>query len=224
MPQVDATAPRDRDGGPQGSPRAGGSSSEQVVRYFEQEFGPVDSRSLTEIVPTTEPPVRVHVVRPNPRSGCVTLFTTGLSSRPMTVPEGAEDYRFAELFVQLPADWPVELADLSGSEHGWPAAWLRVLAGVPRAEGTWLGGGGSTIASADPPVPFSPGLPFTVAWLVAERSLVREDANAVQLYRFVPITTEEWKLVQRDGVAALGAAFDSAEVQMVVDPTRKSAA
>lgn len=201
---------------------AGGDPAEEVVAYFEREFGPVDPRSLTEIVPTTEPPIRVHVVRPNPKSDCITLFTTGLSTRAMAVPDGAEAYRFAEMFAQLPAGWPLGLGDMARPEHGWPVAWLRTLAGAPHADGTWLGGGYATVATADPPEPFTPGLPFTVAWLLAERCFERSDGETVQLYRLVPITTPEWRLLQRDGPAALGAVLDAAGVQVVIAPDRRS--
>lgn len=194
----------------------------EVIAFFTKHFGPVDRQSLAEIVPTTDPPIRIHVVRPNPKAECVTLFTTGLSTRPMNVPPGAEDYRFAELFLQLPADWPLDLPALSRKKHGWPVTWLRELAGTPHAADTWLGPGVGTVGNGDPPKPIGPGLRFTVALLLAEHKFARSDGAAVQLYRATPITTAEWNLHQREGVAALGDKLDAAGVGMVIDPARKS--
>ena len=35
-----------------------------------------------------------------------TLVTCGMSTRPMNVPEDAEELRYAELMLSLPPDWP----------------------------------------------------------------------------------------------------------------------
>lgn len=204
-------------------PASGLSPRDEVTAYFDREFGPVDWRALTEIVATTDPPIAVHIVHPNPKADYVTLFTNGLSGRAMDVPEGGETYRFAELFLQLPADWPLALPQLARPKYGWPVALLRNLGGLPHGEGTWLGLGVSSVTNGDPPEPVGPGLPFTATWLIAERSFVRGDGETVQLYRVVPLTTPERDLLMTDGAEALGDVFDTAGVGMAVDPDRRSA-
>jgi hypothetical protein len=41
--------------------------------------------------------VDIHVVVPTPKRNCYTLVTSGMSDRPMNVPAGLEELRFAEL-------------------------------------------------------------------------------------------------------------------------------
>ena len=47
----------------------------------------------------------VHHVPPDASRDFHTLITTGMSSKPMTVPEGAEPFQLAELVMCLPANW-----------------------------------------------------------------------------------------------------------------------
>jgi hypothetical protein len=51
--------------------------------------------------------VDVHHVAPSAGLPYNVLVTSGMSDKPMTVPDGAEEFRFAELFLVLPADWPL---------------------------------------------------------------------------------------------------------------------
>ena len=45
----------------------------------------------------------------------VTIFTAGLSSRPMQVPRGGEPFRFAELKMRLPANWVYQNSQVPGT-------------------------------------------------------------------------------------------------------------
>jgi hypothetical protein len=78
---------------------------EEVIAYFEEHFGPVDPRSLSEIVPTGLP-ITVHAIRSSKERPHITLFTTGLAQKRMKMPKEFKDYQYAELFIQLPANWP----------------------------------------------------------------------------------------------------------------------
>src|SRR5262249_44595973 len=80
--------------------------ADEIVAYFAEHFGPVRPQALIEIVPN-EPPVSIHVIPPGEERNHLMLFTTGMSEQPMTVPQGEEEYRFAELFIQLPGNWPL---------------------------------------------------------------------------------------------------------------------
>lgn len=131
------------------------SSKDEVVAFFEMNFGPVDPLAIIEIVPT-EPRITVHCVPAAEGRNFITLFTVGMSRQPMTVPEGGEDYQFAELFIQLPADWPYR--DLHDPNHAWPVTWLRDNAQYPHLHNTWLGGPVALIANSDPRSRWHPAL------------------------------------------------------------------
>ena len=54
------------------------------------------------------------------------------------VPEGAEEYSRAELYIQLPADW--KYREYEDPNWGWPQEWLRSTAQHPSQHNSWLGG------------------------------------------------------------------------------------
>lgn len=48
------------------------------------------------------------------------LVTSGMSDLAMTVPEGMEFFRRAELMIALPADWPIEGPRFEDEQGYWP--------------------------------------------------------------------------------------------------------
>jgi hypothetical protein len=194
-----------------------------VVGYFAERFGPVQPLSLGEIVPD-DPPVTVHVIDPTSSRPHRVLFTSGMSSRPMRVPNGQEVYRFAELFLELPADWPMGKEVLSDADHRWPLDWLRRMAKYPHQAQTWLGGPVAIISNGDPPERLSPGIPFTALLLLADGDFRRPDGAVVQTYRLFPLFTDERNLEQSAGIGELLRRFDRAGVAFVVDVERPSVA
>jgi len=198
------------------------SLDDEIVAYFTEHFGPVQAPSAIESVPV-DPPVAVHVVPAAPERKQVTLFTTGMSDQPMKVPPGQEAYRHAELFIQLPFDWPWQEA-LQDMRVGWPVHWLRNIARYPHHNETWLGGPVTIFASGDPPEPVIPGMPFTSFLLLAERSFPSHDGRTIQLYRLMPLFPEERELEMTQGIKALLRAFDRRHVRFVVDLDRPNVA
>ena len=66
--------------------------------------------------------IDVHIVEPAAERDFYTLITSGMSDLPMTVPDSAEAFRFAELMICLPADWdmPKVYYTMTDEEHWWP--------------------------------------------------------------------------------------------------------
>ncbi len=197
--------------------------SDEILAYFTEHFGPVQLQSLIEIVPS-DPPVAIHVVPASSDSRDITLFTTGMSERALTTPQGADDFRFAELFIQLPGDWPLGRDSLADPNFGWPIHWLRSTAKYPHQQGTWLGGPATIIANGEPPAPLAPNTQFTSLLLLAENEFVSRDGRKIVLYRMSPLSTEERDLELREGIAALMRAFDASSVPFVVDLNRRNVA
>ena len=191
-----------------------------IVRFFEQKFGPAQKESLVEIVPG-RPSITIYAIHPQSEGAPLTLFTSGMSDLPMTVPAGTDDYRFAELFVQLPGDW--KYRELADPKWGWPVEWLRRNAKYPHNHETWLGGPVCLVANDDPPQPIAPDCEFTTLLLLAEHKMQREDGNTVHFYRTVPLFTAERQLELDEGSAALMRTLDIAGVSMVVDMNRQCA-
>jgi hypothetical protein len=165
-------------------------------------------------------PVAVHAIPANEHHPYVTLFTTGMSEQPMTVPDGAEEYSRAELYIQLPADW--KYRDYEDPNWGWPQHWLRSMAQYPQQHNTWLGGPVTLVATEDPPQPLAPNTKFTTLLLLADQSLVTDDGRKIWLYRMTPLYTEERQLEIDHGIPALLNAFDAHDIPMIVDMNRKN--
>jgi hypothetical protein len=193
---------------------------DEVVEYFRENFGEVDKRAIIEIVPTGFP-VAIHAVRPAGDRKRLTLFTTGLSSKRMNVPPKLSGFAFAELFIELPGDWNYESPE---AQWQWPVEWLRRIARYPHDNNTCLGGPLTIIANDDPPKPLGPNTNFTCVLIIAEKSFKRTDGETVQLYRVVPIYTDERELELREGAPALMRAFDRNDVPFIVDLGRPSVA
>jgi len=96
-----------------------GGTHTAIIRHMEQRFGGAHESRLTEIVPDIG--ITVHIIPPGPARNFVTLFTAGMSDRPMNVPEGQEEFRFAELIMM-----PHELAPVVRIGHNNGCMHMRV--------------------------------------------------------------------------------------------------
>lgn len=186
-----------------------------VARYFAERFGPVDDHYLREIVPE-QPSIDVGICR---GGNAATLFTAGMSIRPMTVPQGMEDFQFAELFIQLPPDWPV--TDIDSADHGWPVRWLREVAKFPHRQQTSLAGPAVVLANASADDTFGPRTPFTGMLVVAEDDFRSADKQ-IKAYRLMPLYWEEIQLERRQGLPVLLRRFDEERIERVVDVERRN--
>lgn len=159
--------------------------SDPTIAYFSKHFGPVDPEPLVDAV-LGETHTNVHVIPAAGEHKYVTLFTTGMSTEAMTVPKNEPEagrFRYAELFLQLPAEWNYE--DLDDPKHGWPVHWLQFLAEYPRQTKSWLGGPATIFTLTES---MGPNLPFDSFLLFAERHYTASDGRLVQLFRVVPLS------------------------------------
>lgn len=193
-------------------------ADDEVIAHFEKTVGPASKKSLIQIVPTGVP-IGIHFIPPKGNRKHLTLFTNGLSTEPMNTPEGAEEYRYAELFIELPGDWKIK--EVKDMRWAWPLYWLRKMAQYPHNADTWLGGPVTLMANDDPPQPLWPGSKFTTLLLFAESSFQRSDGNTVQLYRMIPLYTSEREYELKHGLKRFMQALDKNEVPFIVDIDRK---
>ncbi|MEZ6047808.1 MAG: suppressor of fused domain protein [Planctomycetaceae bacterium] len=154
------------------------STENQIIEFFSNNFGPVFQQGLKEIVPTT-PQITIRLVPPDNKRTHSVLFTTGMSASPMQVPaDGNEKFKFAELFIELPGEFPIAFDELNASELGWSIEWLRRIATYPVRENTWLGGPVAIVSNGEPPEPIITGSNFTSMLLLAEKSFTTESGEA----------------------------------------------
>ncbi len=200
---------------------------EQIVSHMAELFGPVDPLAQQEIVPVHDKVhVAINVIRPNDRHPCLTLFTTGMSDQAMNVPEGQEEYRYAELVMHLPETWPLPQDKAAGEDALWPLEWLRKVAYYPHLNNTWLGGPMTIISSDDPPVPLGPNTEQTCLLLLAGATewnpLPLKDRRSVFFYTVIPIYTAERDFEKEHGIMPLVQRLKERGHTAVVDVNRPS--
>ena len=74
--------------------------------------------------------IDVHHVRSSWRRRFELLVTSGMSERPMSVPDESE-CPYAELAILLPRAWPLNEEAFRNEDHYWPIRLLKFLARFP---------------------------------------------------------------------------------------------
>jgi uncharacterized protein len=205
-----------------------GTLRDDFLQYMEHCCGKTSGLALSEIVPVSSPQVSLHIIEPKHRWQKKLVFTTGMSDEAMKVPPGSERFRFAELGLYLPNDWPLDLKSLRAREISWPFDWIRRIARYPHENKTWLGDRGTIISNGTPPGPFAPSTSFC-AWLLIEsmdqpESFEAKDGRTVIIYVMFPLYPEERELGLSKGVNKLVDRFDKDDIEFVIDTSRPNVA
>ena len=138
-----------------------------------------------------------------------TIVTTGMSDIPMNAPEGAEDYRLAELLLRLPPNWPLTEEAIKDERNYWPLHALKFLARFAHEYETWLCYG-HTMPNGNPPEPYAEGVPFSGMllshpfWANDEAGQCHlPDGNIVHFWSLNPIYSSEMDFKLENGADAL---------------------
>lgn len=215
---------------------------DRITNHIEKHLGPVDS-VFHEIVSDLVH-LDVHIVKPTPERNCYSLVTSGMSDAPMTVPQGLEALRYAELMIQLPPDWPLDRIQALAGKKGeksdaeraeaerwyWPIRWLKMMARLPHEYDTWLGES-HTVPSGDPPEPYADDTKLCGMLVVPPlgapdgfATLEVSPDKTIFFYQLMPIYAEEMDLKLRKGAEKLIELFDRHKIDVVVNPRRPNVA
>ena len=176
------------------------------------------------LVDPGNPSVTLRVTQPGGKDNCQTLFTVGLSDRPLVVP-GAKRVD-TELALRLPADWPLTSEALADPLWNWPVLWLKGLAREALNRGTWPGFWSSTFLNGNPLRPLSPDTSLC-AWIALQ---AMGNSYRVPDYRWIscrdlyPIYLEEAELAEREGWEELVRRFHAYNIPQAIDPHRRNVA
>jgi ankyrin repeat protein len=216
---------RDRKGGSSGTPGVRVPQHDERVGHVARHLGPVKGLSLVEIVPGTVA-ATVHVVPSRPDRKRLTLFTTGLSDRPMKVGRRKGCSRFAELLIDLPPRWALGARALKDPKNYWPIEWLRRLVHHAHGEGGCLSRG-DVISNGDPAKPFAPGTKLSSILLLEDDTvpiLKAKDGRQIIFYRLMPLYRDEHLLYEAEGLVSLLTRFQEHRISRLLDPKRKNVA
>jgi hypothetical protein len=200
-----------------------------ITRHIEKFIGPADNvfhELISDLVH-----VDIHVVQPTPERNWYTLVTSGMSDKPMTVPDDdpeLQEFKHAELLMCLPPDWPMDQESWEDENNYWPIRWLKIMARMPHEYDTWLGWG-HTVPNGDPPEPLAPGTEMC-CMLVMPPVLVDEKFyqlkvgknKLINFYALYPIYKEEMDHKLKKGAEGIVEKFSEAEVTELLDMGRKN--
>lgn len=196
----------------------------QFEEHIEKYIGPIN-KVYHEIVSNLVH-IDVYHVLPSEERPFHTLITHGMSDLPMNVPEGCEDWCYAELVCFLPKDWDISDEGFKIEQNYWAMENLKYLARFPHVHNTWLSYG-HTVQNGDPIEPFIDDTELCASLLIPTILLskefselkVRED-KTIQIYNVFPIYSEEMNYKMKHGVDALLDKFDKYEINDVYDLNR----
>ncbi|HEX5219151.1 MAG TPA: suppressor of fused domain protein [Verrucomicrobiae bacterium] len=207
-------------------PETTGKGRDAIARHVEAFWGPsqfVLPEGEAEFVQ-----VGVHIVPATPERPYHTLITSGMSDRAMMTPEGAEEYRFAELVISLPADWPLDAESLASEEYGWPLQQLLFLARMPHQFGTWLFGE-HTVPNGETAEPFASNTEFGCVILATPvlcqeggDELKLDDESTIHFLSVIPIYREEMEFALNNSSGDLLEKLGEADVSELLDVNRKN--
>ena len=196
-----------------------------ISEHVEELIGPIDGvfhELVSDLVH-----IDVHHVKASRERPFHTLFTTGMSDRPMNAPEELEgDWRHAELMLYLPPHWPMTQESWNDETNYWPIRLLKMLARFPHEYDTWLGEG-HTIPNGDPPLPYDPSTKLLCALLMVPFIepeefwlLETDDGKIIRFFMLMPLYGEEMNFKLQRGNEELLDRFDKHRVSPVILPDR----
>jgi Suppressor of fused protein (SUFU) len=172
--------------------------------------------------------VDVYVVEATPTRNYKRLVTSGMSERPMPVPEGASDGRYAELTICLPAEWPLSAEAFKDEANYWPVRLLKGVARFAHKNQTWLYAGHSMNWST-PPQAFAANTAMTAVGLFWPRLSSAESQTislgrkkSARLWAVYPLHEAEANFKISNGAGALDKLLDEAGVTELLHPERPS--
>ncbi|EIT87222.1 ankyrin repeat family protein [Fictibacillus macauensis ZFHKF-1] len=192
----------------------------QMVKYF----GPVKN-SIGELIPGSKVAVTIHVIPSSKEHPFTTLFTTGMSDEPMGYSMEEEAFKYAELLLKLPSDWPVEQDVMNDPAHFWPMKWLRMVAHIPHL---YEGGldEGVILPNGDPPQPFAPNTKLSCIMSCrpyeSELDSIPTGQGDVNVFTLIPIYEEERMLALEKGHEYLLKRMREHGISDVLDIHRKN--
>jgi hypothetical protein len=193
-------------------------------RHIEKYIGDVD-HVLHEVI-SYDVHIDVHVIKPSKKVPFLTIVTSGMSDKKMTLPQegSANGHGYSEFIAFLPEDWPVSFSE--NDDKFWPEEILR-------ANAKWCHESGSfydwfhTISNDTPAAPYveeseMSGVlitPPTVlppdAWMVPTF-----DGKIIKLLNAVPIHFEEIEYGMKNGGERLFDELKATSCNFTFDPQR----
>ena len=203
------------------------SSVERIEEHFEKNFGKV--KNVFHEIISDKVHIDVHVIEPSEEQNYYIIFTTGMSDKPMNVPDGREEYQYCEIYMFLPKEWKMSQENMNDDKNYWPIGNLKSLARMPHQYDTWLAVG-HTVANGDPAEPYAENTKLCCSMLTYpimgkegfDKLKIRED-KVINFYYVFPLFKEEMDFKLKKGMDELLDKFDNKKIGPVLNIKRKNA-
>lgn len=151
--------------------------------------------------------IDINIMYPTDDEDFYVIYTSGMSSEDMLLPEGLEkdypEFKRAELFMLLPKNWDIDnmVSPIPKHETYWPMQLLRMLARFHYEFFTWIGPGYTVEYSS-----FANNTKLSAAMVVSlgnDISIIKtKDNKLISLYLVIPLYKEEVKYKMQHGYEA----------------------
>ena len=164
-------------------------------------------------------PLSIHIIPKTHDQNYSALVTSGLSFLPMSPPDPMRFFKYSELLIKLPLDWPLPVDALKQDEFIWPIEQLNYLMKYVHTNHQWFSDG-HTFGNGNPPYPFANntglcGFLFTLPVLSFPPEFCElkiDDSKSVIFLQLLPLYKEEMDYAVTEGSDALLKKFEENNV------------
>ncbi|MDM5154723.1 suppressor of fused domain protein [Bacillus sp. DX1.1] len=195
----------------------------EILDYITEQFGPINN-TISEIIPGSKVAVDIQVILPSKEHDFITLVTTGMSDLAMDDSEDSKGFKYAELVLKLPANWPISKNEMTNKDNYWPLKWLRMVAHIPHKCDGWLDEG-VILPNGEPPMPFASNTALSCILISKSkemRSFIDSENRIINFYTLIPIYTEERMIALQKGHEYLIERFDKFGISDVLGIKREN--
>ena len=198
-------------------------AQEEIIAHMESLFGPSIPSSC--MLYMDDRPIQVNMIPATLDRPFVTFFTLGMSRKDMKMPGNLLGFEHAEMFIQLPGDWPISPLGLVLPNYGWIVNKVPEIGEFLHQSGNYIAPPVSMMSNEEPPQPYVKDLRFNAMLFVhREETMPRSDGKTVHFYRLLPLYPEERDRYLEGGPPALLTGFHQHNVGFVVDLDRDNSA
>lgn len=138
--------------------------------------------------------------------------------------EDSKGFKYAELVLKLPANWPISKNEMTNKDNYWPLKWLRMVAHIPHKCDGWLDEG-VILPNGEPPMPFASNTALSCILISKSkemRSFIDSENRIINFYTLIPIYTEERMIALQKGHEYLIERFDKFGISDVLGIKREN--
>ncbi|NVM54288.1 MAG: suppressor of fused domain protein [Candidatus Helarchaeota archaeon] len=174
-------------------------------------------------------PLSIHIIPKIHNQDYSALVTSGLSYSPMFPPDVMEFFKYSELIIKLPLDWPLPIDVIKDDEFFWPIRQLLSLMKYIHSNQQWFSDM-HTFGNGNPPLPFAKntklcGFLFMfplISFPPEFCELKIDEFKSVIFLQLVPLHKEEIDFTITESSEALLERIEMGEIPDHVDIQRKS--